>query len=165
VVESIAGLPAHPLLVHAPIVLVPLAAIVAIVVALRPRLHPLARWLVVAAAAIALATTQLAVSSGYRLDEAAGGAIDTNKHEALGETSRNLVVLFLLSALATAVAGRALRNSAVDPAPAGTIRAGLTTAASATTVASAVAATIWLARTGHEGARLVWETVLVLSAG
>lgn len=155
--ESVNGLPAHPLFVHAPVVLVPLAALVAALVAVRPGHHRFDRWAVVAAATVALLATQLAVSSGYRLDEAAGGAIDASDHEALGETTRNLVALFLAVAVATAWSARRLGETSTPR------RRMLDRGARVTCLAVATLATVWLVRTGHEGARLVWETVLVVS--
>jgi hypothetical protein len=159
--ESINGLPAHPLFVHAPIVLVPLAAIAALVVAaaevIGRRPGRLAHWVVAGAAAVGLVATQLAVSSGYRFDEIAGKAVDTSDHEALGETTRNLVALFLVAALITAGLAGTVAGGDRSGRRRLAVRAGV-----ALTTLSAIMSTIWMVRTGDEGARLVWDGVLLI---
>jgi uncharacterized membrane protein len=46
--DTLFGLPAHPLLVHIPIVLLPLAAIGVIVMLIKPAWHRRYRWIVLA---------------------------------------------------------------------------------------------------------------------
>ncbi len=152
--ESILGLPAHPLLVHAPVVLVPLATLFALVVAVVPRLGRRTAWALAAAAAVCLIATQLAVSSGYAFDDLVAGAVDTDEHRGLGETTRNLVLLFFVSAAARAGLGAlTVTEDRRWLVPA-------TRVSSAVATLSSIMATIWMVRTGHEGARLVWDGVL-----
>jgi uncharacterized membrane protein len=152
--ESVSGLPAHPLFVHAPVVLVPLATLLALACATWPRLRRRAGWAVAGAAAVGLIATQLAVSSGYRFDELLEGAVDTSDHQALGETTRNLVAVFLVSAMATAWLDRPTGD------PATGLRRWAVVAGVVVTTLSSVMATVWMIRTGEEGARLVWDGVL-----
>lgn len=58
------GLPAHPLLVHAAVVLVPLFIVVALGYALIPRLRPYLAWVAVALAIMAPGAALLAKLSG-----------------------------------------------------------------------------------------------------
>lgn len=152
--DSINGLPAHPLFVHAPVVLVPLMTLFALVVAARPALRRRAGWALALAACVALIATQLAVTSGYRFDELIEGAVNTDRHQDLAEASRNLVVVAVLVLTAVVAIDFRARHAPTDRAE---------TAARVTSVLGAlvaVAATVWMARAGEEGARLVWSGVL-----
>ena len=152
--ESITGLPAHPLLVHAPAVLVPLLTVVLVAMAARPpwrrRLGPA---VLVAALALTVATF-LTVRSGEAFEEIIGDRVDVSEHEELGQTTMRLVagtfVVVLLTVGADRWAGRA--------GPSWLRPAGLGLSVLAALVA--VAATYWMIRTGHEGARLVWDGVI-----
>lgn len=62
--ETIAGLPAHPLFVHAVVVLVPLVALLEILCALWPAARERLVWLVLALAAVTAALTPLTVEAG-----------------------------------------------------------------------------------------------------
>jgi len=64
VIEELLGLPAHPLLVHAAVVFVPLLILVAVGYALIPRLRRYLAWAAVALAIIAPASALLAKLSG-----------------------------------------------------------------------------------------------------
>ena len=50
--DTISGLPAHPLLVHVPVVLLPLAAVGVIVMLIRPAWHRRYRWAVLTIGAV-----------------------------------------------------------------------------------------------------------------
>lgn len=152
--DSINGLPAHPLFVHAPVVLVPLATLLAIVMAARPGLRRTGGWALATAAVVGLIVTQLAVSSGYEFDELVRGAVNTDRHQALGITTRNLVAVFTVAAIVTAVLDHRFSERATSASRRAT---GLSMAA---TTISGLLATVWMVRTGDEGARLVWENVI-----
>lgn len=154
--ESVSGLPAHPLFVHAPVVLIPLATLLALAAALRPRLRRQAGWALVGSAAVALITTQLAIWTGDAFDELVAGAADTDDHRSLGLMTRNLVVVFLVSASATALLDRRTSSDSSKWAH----RAILASMTLATI--SAMMATFWVFLTGEEGARLVWEGLLAI---
>jgi hypothetical protein len=64
VFEEILGIPAHPLLVHAAVVFVPLAAAAAIAYALVPYVRRYTAWLVVALAVVAPVTAWVTKMSG-----------------------------------------------------------------------------------------------------
>ncbi len=158
--ESIGELPSHPLFVHAPVVLVPLVALFALVLLVRPgwrqRVGPA---LPVLSAALALATF-LAMESGERLEGLLGDfAPNTDKHQSLATTTLYLI-------LSMAVASWAM--AAIDRWAKAEGRGWVTRAAPALLGLSVVLgglATIWMFRTGHEGARLVWKgTVQSLGA-
>lgn len=150
--ESIGELPSHPLFVHAPVVMMPLLAIFALALVVRPiwrRRVGLA--LPVLSAGLALATV-LAKESGEKLRGLLGDfAPNTDKHESLANTA--LVMILLLLVVSAAMVGADRWTRAEGPVlltKAATILAGLS-------VVFAGLATIWMFRAGHEGARLVWK--------
>ena len=150
--ESIGELPSHPLFVHAPVVLMPLLALFAAALLVRPS------WrrkvgLVLPALSLGLAiATILARESGLRLKDLLGDfAPNTDKHESLANTALVLIVLLFVMSVAMVVADRWAR--ADGPA-------WLNQAAVALVGLSFVfagLATVWMFRAGHEGARLVWK--------
>ena len=66
--EKLFGLPAHPLLVHIPVVLVPLAAIIAIVFAFKPAWLDRFGWGLVALSGVGALGAILAAGSGEGLE-------------------------------------------------------------------------------------------------
>jgi len=69
---EIGSLPAHPLIVHSVVVLLPLISIFIIIAAFRVKLFAKTHLYLIAALAAILAVTQMAKSSGYSLTEAVG---------------------------------------------------------------------------------------------
>lgn len=67
---EIAGLPLHPLVVHAAVTIIPLAALLAIAFAVLPRWRWLSRWPTAALAVAAVAVAWVARLSGASLLEA-----------------------------------------------------------------------------------------------
>ena len=98
--DTIFGLPAHPLLVHIPIALLPLAAIGVLVMAARPAWHRRYRWAVLAIGLIGTLGAVLAASAGERLEErvvaveGADAASSWERHAQLGDTARNVALVF-----------------------------------------------------------------------
>jgi Predicted membrane protein (DUF2231) len=68
-IDTILGLPAHPLFAHGPVVLVPLTAIAAVVCALSRGWRQRLGWVVVGLALVTLVSVQLAIGSGETLEE------------------------------------------------------------------------------------------------
>ena len=103
--ETLFGLPAHPLLVHVPVVLVPLAAIAVIAMAIRPKWLRTFGPIVAAMAGVGFIGTLLAASSGEELEDtrrAAGETISKtlNDHAELGDTSQAFCAIFFVLLLA-----------------------------------------------------------------
>ncbi len=148
--ESLFGLPAHPLLLHAAVVIVPFAALVTVALAVRPewrRRQGLA-WVVLAL--VAFASTILANQSGEAFNAVLEDRIGdlAVEHGELGNQTTLLVFVYLLTTLGSV--GVEYRRSESKAA----------TALAAIAALVAVAATVWIVRTGHEGARIVWDGVL-----
>lgn len=164
--DEVFGLPAHPLLVHAAVVLTPLCALAAVVYAVLPRLHGRLAWAVVGLAVVTPPAVFAARQSGEAFKERlfAGGLPEGEfgrrilDHEGLAVplllSSLGLTVAVLLLVAVTARAGRG----------AGGGRGGGTAALTAATaalrvlvVAAALAALWYVVRIGHSGAEAVWS--------
>lgn len=151
--EQIFDLPAHPLFVHAPLALMPIVAVLAAAILLRPAWRGRFGWVAVASVGALFVMVLLAMNSGEALEEAIEtGAIE--RHEELAETTRLLVFLLLVVVTAGAVlARRVARGGAEGLKRVVTVLAGLT-------VVLGTLSTVWMIRTGHEGARVVWDGVI-----
>ena len=163
--DEIFGLPAHPLLVHAAVVLIPLGAIT-MLVALWPKWR---RSMLVATAILAVSGAIFilaAANTGGALEERAEGTSDRaliNAHAEAGERAQAPAVLFAGVAV-LALGAELLRGkdkkfkdkSMPTWAPAALLAATVVTGAvSAYTVIDA----------GHTGAKSVWNKVAGNSSG
>jgi hypothetical protein len=154
--KTLFGLPAHPLLVHIPVVFLPLAAIGAVAIALKASWRRTYGWLVVALGAVALAGMQLAMGSGEGLEGHVERSPTLHHHTQLAEATRPLAAGLLLAVVAIVILDRRSRKAADSegsPEAPKAVMAGL----SFVTVALAVVSSVWIVKTGHEGARATWE--------
>lgn len=162
--ETLFGLPAHPLMVHVPVVLIPLAALIAIAFAIRPAWLDRYGWGLVALTGIGAVGAILAAGSGEGLEEifrsngeTIGPALED--HAELGEIARNLSILFFFVVLAVVV----LRHLARRKGDSATgfwafMRSkGGAIAIAVVLVLSAGGAMFAVAKAGHQGAKITWE--------
>ena len=70
--ETVFGLPVHPLVVHATVVLVPLTALVLLLAVLLPRFRAWAGWLPLGLAVVSTALAPISTSSGENLEHQLG---------------------------------------------------------------------------------------------
>ena len=66
--DTVFGVPLHPLVNHAAVVLVPLAVLGTLLITVVPRWRTVYGWLVVALAAVAFATVPVVTRSGRNLE-------------------------------------------------------------------------------------------------
>ena len=151
------GLPAHALLVHIPVVLVPLAAVGAMVLALRPGARRTSGWVVVALIAIAMVGAWLATGSGEELEDAVDKSELVDEHAEAGEPVPLVTGVFLVATLGLLVVDRR-RREAEDP---GRMRTAVAVIA-VLSVVSGLGATVAVIRAGHSGAKAVWDDEDVL---
>ena len=159
--EKIFGLPAHPLLVHGPVVLVPLVALAAALLALRPRWRHRYGPALAIAAGVVVIMTLLAASSGEALQEAlqrTGATVAVRRHADLADMTKLIVIGMFFSVLGLVVSDRLSGRSVGAAASNRSIV--LPTVFAALTVLTAIAGTIWMIRTGHAGAEIVWSETL-----
>ncbi|MQA27164.1 MAG: hypothetical protein GEU94_17250 [Micromonosporaceae bacterium] len=182
--EEILGLPAHPLIVHAAVVLVPLLVAVAIAYALIPPLRGRLDWAVVVLAVAAPAAVWAARQSGeaFQLRLAQRDmmppelAADVAAHEELSEVLWWLALALGVAAVALVAADRLLprRPGGAEPRGAesgsagsgspgseaprgGGLRLVVTVVLTLAIVGLSGAAGWYVYRTGHTGSTMVWE--------
>lgn len=154
--DLVNGLPAHPLVVHAAVVLVPLTALGVIVMAFWPRFSQRHGWLVVGSAVVAAVSSFVAKESGEALAERL--AEPRFDHGELGE---------LMPAFAAALVGAVLVLWLIDRRAAtsgGPTRSGLRVVVAVVAVVVAAANVVWIVRVGDSGAKSVWSGVVAAAA-
>ena len=168
--DTVFGLPTHPLAVHAPVVLVPIAALVTVVLAVHQRWRRRTGWWLPAAVAGMLVLLVVARQSGRALDEALAGAVDMSVHERLADQTVLLTLLWLVLVIvvvaldrAGAAAARPVSGVAANTANTAAASVGVATRVAAGLAAAiAIAVVVWLVRTGHEGAYPTWRPTVEL---
>lgn len=158
--QKLFGLPAHPLLVHLPVVLLPLAGILAVVFVFRPQLFDKYGWHLVVLSGVGAVGGILAAGSGEGLEQLQREAETAARedHFQLGETARTMGILFFLVVLAVVVIRHFAKKKSGE---AGFWKFAKTRNAailmSVALVLSAAASTYAISKAGHQGAKLVWE--------
>lgn len=156
--ETFNGLPAHPFLVHLPVVMVPLALIGAIVALVRPSWRSWATPVTAVFALVGTLGVQLAIMSGEGLEEIVDEETAAIEHHAqLAEQARPLVVLFLLVVAAAAVAVYLSQRDPEGTQPRTALARKAVVPLLALGVLTGGLSTVWVYRTGHTGAESVWE--------
>lgn len=155
--STIFGLPAHPLVVHAVVVLVPLSALSGLVVAVWPAARRRYAPLALGVATLALISVPLATHTGEQLESHVRPSAFVERHTAMADGLLPFMALLWL-ALAALVVARWLRTSRDL-----TWARYLAGAAAVVTVAGAVASGIQVARIGDSGARAAWHGVATSS--
>ena len=141
----IAGLPMHPLVVHAAVVLLPLSAVALIVLVFAPRLRKSFGWVTIAGLAVGTGAAFVAKESGEALAARVGLPAD---HARWGDILVPVSIGLLLVAIVwLLLAKRAAHTS---------IRSLAITASGILAAILAVAATAITVLVGHSGAEAVW---------
>jgi uncharacterized membrane protein len=170
-ISKLFGLPAHPLIVHIPVVLIPIAAIGAVLMVLSPSWRARIGWLVVIAAGVSLVFVQLAIGSGEALEESVEDSVNSTdlleNHAHLGEEVLPYVAVFFVAVLAFMLYDRwrARRSEAGGASATGTWRDPVMATVAVVVLASAALSGFWVARAGHSGAETVWSDVQVSPGG
>ncbi|VXC47097.1 DUF2231 domain-containing protein [Nocardioides sp. AX2bis] len=154
--DLINGLPVHPLVVHAVVVLLPLAILGTIALAVRPAWRISYGPLVVAVAAVATALVPVATSSGEALEKRVG---DPGEHAALGDQLLWFALPVLVLSLVLVVLARRDRSRTADGTESTSSRtpARATTAVAVLAVLASLACAVQVYRVGDSGAKAVWS--------
>lgn len=147
--DTVAGLPVHPLVVHAAVVLVPLAALGSVLMVFWRSFSRRFGVLVVIAAGVGAAVSFIAKESGEQLAARVG---EPEQHAELGE-----VLPLIAAALFVIVLVFWLFDRGV---PANRTRPGWLIALALLLVVAAAAAVFWTVRTGHTGAEASWSAII-----
>ena len=145
--DTVAGLPLHPLVVHAAVVLLPLAALGLILLVLVPRWRATFGWLVMAGLAAGTVSAIVAKQSGEALAARVG---EPERHAELGDVLPLVAIVLLVVALAWFVADRRRRASGAPGQGVVVLVLGI---ASAVLGVGTIGLTVAV---GHSGAEAVW---------
>jgi len=154
--DSIAGLPLHPLLVHATVVIVPAAALSVLLAAVWPRFRRWAGLLPLGLSLAGLVLTPLSTSTGETLEHQVGETALVERHADLAEGLLPwLIGLVAVAAVLYAWSWRRAR------APRGTSgsRRWVPVVISVLAVVAAVGTSVQVVLIGHSGARAAWSDV------
>jgi uncharacterized membrane protein len=160
----IAGLPLHPLVVHAVVVLVPLAVLATIIVAVWSAARARYGWLAVGVTAAATATIPIALGSGDELRARLPDNALIAQHADLGDQLLILVAPLFVVVTALMFVHRARTHVKRTEGPGATIAARparwvrpTAITLSVLTVALAVGSAVQVVRIGDSGARAAWS--------
>jgi uncharacterized membrane protein len=156
------GLPAHPLLVHIPVVLIPLAGLGGIWVALSSKWRAKIGWVVVTIAGVGLVGSWLAIQSGRTFYAALGeGSQTLERHTDLGNTFIWFALALFFSLLALVLwDGVQVRKAAREgrqPDRKAIARGPIAMALSVLVIAATIASGVQIFRIGDSGAKSVWQ--------
>ena len=159
--DEILGLPAHPLLVHGAVVLVPLAAAGVALIAFWPAARFRLGYAVLAIAAAGAMTAVLAQRSGESLEDRVRETDLIEAHTELGATGTTAGIAVLVAALAVVATDVVLRmrasaNEADGTAPTTSSRFP-SIVVGVVALVLATGGAIQVARIGHSGAKAVWN--------
>ncbi|RBY95470.1 hypothetical protein DQ237_13060 [Blastococcus sp. TF02-8] len=149
--ETVFGLPTHALLVHASVVLIPLAALLVALHALWPGARRRLGVVTPLAAAAALVLTPLSTESGESLERLVGRSPLVERHAQLADGLLPWTVALFVVAVAVWFLGRPDRGARPRWLP--VVVGVLAVAAAAGTVQQVV-------RIGHAGAEATWSDVV-----
>ena len=183
--DKLFGLPAHPLLLHVPVVLIPLAAVGAIAIVFSKKLRASLGWIVAGFAMVGGFGALLAASAGeslqWRLRNQGKPVTQALRdHTELGDAAQGFAVAFAGAVVAYVVLDFWLRHQAAKSGatptttddttsaspsggPSGHMVAlkkfGLPVLAAATVVSGALSTAV-IIKAGHTGAKASWENVV-----
>ena len=170
--DEIFGLPAHPLMVHAPVVLIPLTVVAAVVYALLPPLRPRVGWVLVLASLGGTATAWAAAQAGVKMSESLQSSPQLNEHGQHGELLwqyAGLLAVVSVVLVAVDVSRRSRASAARDDdeygyshrrasgrSSGGVLLGVVSLVLTLALLGAAGVAGYYAVRTGHTGATMVW---------
>ena len=165
---TVDGIPAHPLLVHAVVVLLPLAALGGLIIALRVTWRRRFGLAVLAITAAGVGAVPLATKTGNQLKAVLPANPAIEKHANLGNDLLPFALAFGVAVLLLVIAGRLAdrERDAAGSAVRSDVDAGVTRTwrrvaivAAALVAFTGVATTVQIVRIGHSGSAAVWKGV------
>ncbi len=149
ILDSVAGLPMHPLIVHGAVVLVPLAALGLMLMAVRPAFSRRFGVLVVIVAGVAAIASVAAKLSGEELAERIG---TPEVHAELGDVLPLVALGLFVLGLVFWLVDRGIPSNKPRP--------GWLVVFAIVLLAASAFAIFWTIRVGHSGAEAVWSDVI-----
>ena len=159
--ESIFGLPTHPLVVHATVVIVPLAAIALLLSALVPRFRRWAGILTPVLAVAALVLDPLSTDSGENLESQVGGSSLIQQHAEYADGLIFWVIGLTVLALGYWWFERRAKRSNGATQPSRMVSLAMAVLA----VVVVLGTSVQIVLIGHSGAKAAWSGVATSSSG
>jgi hypothetical protein len=154
------GVPTHPLAVHAPVVLIPLLAIAAVVVLFRSSWRERATVPIAGLSVVMVAMLFVAKESGQAVKSSGNVLGNVDRHQDLGNQTFVLSLIWLVLAVGAAAALVVGRRNSTRSLSAAVDDGGrldqVTMVFNVLAVIALVVTTVWLIRTGHAGAESRW---------
>ncbi len=174
--DTIAGLPIHPLVVHATVVIVPTAALTVAGAALWPRFRRWAGWLPLALSVAAVVLVPLSTSSGEALEGRVRESGLVERHAELGDGLLVWVVVLVVAAVALQIRDRlaarrvlsrtdgraAIAEGRHEPRGTGVL---VTTVVALLLLAGVGGTVVQTVLIGHSGAQAAWGDVAAPAGG
>lgn len=144
------GLPLHPLIVHATVVMIPLAALTVLLSALWPRFRSWAGPLPVGISLIGLVLVPLSTSTGETLERHVAPSALLEEHTKLADG----LLPWMIGLFAVAVIGYAIHWWSTHGH---SMQKAVTLVVAVFAVVAVVGTTVQVARIGHSGAKAAWD--------
>ncbi|MGZ4428523.1 MAG: DUF2231 domain-containing protein [Nocardioidaceae bacterium] len=161
---TIFGLPVHPLIVHATVVVVPTAALAVLLAAVWPRFRRWARWGPLALSVVGLGLVPLSTASGENLESQVGGNALIERHSQLADGL--LPWMIGLAVVAAVLLFAHWRSDTEGPGSADPRRPRwLPVVAAMLGIVAAVGTSVQVVLIGHSGAEAAWSDVAGQAAG
>lgn len=163
--SEIQGLPSHPLLVHGPVVLIPLLALLMLVLLVKRDWRATVGPWVVLLGLVMLGLTVIAAGSGEDLQANVRDTALVRQHAELGSSMRPIAFAMVVALVLLVAPAWAWRRGG----PGALVRLaesrGWSMIVAVLVVVTAVLGTYWIIRTGHSGAEAVWHNVKIIRSG
>ncbi len=156
------GIPAHPLLVHIPVVLVPLCAIGVIAMAAHRGIFQRLRWIILGLAAVSTVATFMASEAGESLERSVERTALVKTHAEAGDQFQAIMVLFFLVVAAMVGWDWLMQRGGKDAnetrsVTLGNYRSQISILTRVAGVIAAIVASYFVIDVGHSGAKSVWD--------
>lgn len=156
--DTILGLPLHPLVVHAVVVLSPLTAVMLLLFSVSERFRAWSGWLTTPTAAVTTVLAFVATQSGEALERRVGESALVEEHAEMGDVLPWVLVGATVVAAVLWWVWRSARTDRTDgsgPRRPSTLMRALAVVG----VLAAIGLTVDVALVGHSGATAVWSGV------
>lgn len=157
--DTVFGLPVHPLIVHATVVLVPAAAVAVALAAFWPRFRRQGALATLVLSVVALVLVPLSTQSGESLQHRVGESALVERHAELADG----LLPFVIALVAAAAAIWWLQRRSLAAPAAGVVgkrpATSLLALVAVVAVVGVVGTSVQIVRIGHSGAKAAWSGV------
>lgn len=147
--NDLSGLPLHPLVVHATVVIIPLAALTAILFAVWPRFRAWAGPLPAALSLVGLVLVPLSTSTGEALEKHTAASALLERHTRLADG----LLPWMIGLVVLSLAGYALHRRSTSGH---SVARAVTVAVAVLAIVASVGTSVQVVRIGHAGAQAAW---------